>query len=97
MFRCPTLRRAVPTGLTTEAVKFESIPDNRGSVSMPCLSTDTQMEAGENRLRAGLEAWAAAQARFEASFGGKRAAEMRTLLKAVAASQFTPTDHDARQ
>ena len=54
-------------------------------------------KAGENRLRAGLEAWAAAQARFEASFGGKRAAEMRTLLKAVAASQFTPTDHDARQ
>src|SRR6516164_8184236 len=53
-------------------------------------------KAGENRLRAGLEAWEAAQARFEASFGGKRAAEMRTLLKAVAASQFTPTGHDTR-
>ena len=31
MVRCPTLGRAVPTGLTTEAVKFESIPD----IAMP--------------------------------------------------------------
>src|SRR6516165_1742746 len=54
-------------------------------------------KAGENRLRAGLEAWATAQARFEASFGGKRAAELRTLLRAVVASQFTPTGHNANQ
>ena len=27
MVRCPTLGTGVPTGLTTEAVKFESIPD----------------------------------------------------------------------
>ena len=27
MFRCPMLGTAVQTGLTTEAVKFESIPD----------------------------------------------------------------------
>ena len=27
MARCPTLGTNVPTGLTTEAVKFESIPD----------------------------------------------------------------------
>ena len=54
-------------------------------------------KAGENRLRAGLEAWAKAQARFEASLGGKRAAELRTLLGAVVDSQFTPTGHDARQ
>ena len=26
MVRCPTVGTAVPTGLTTEAVKFESIP-----------------------------------------------------------------------
>ena len=54
-------------------------------------------KAGENRLRAGLEAWAEAQARFEAGLGGKRAAELRTLLRVVVASQFTPTGHDARQ
>jgi DNA-binding MarR family transcriptional regulator len=47
--------------------------------------------AGEKRLQAGLEAWAKAQARFETGFGSKRAAELRTLLRAVVASQFTPT------
>jgi DNA-binding MarR family transcriptional regulator len=47
-------------------------------------------KAGEKRLRAGREAWAKAQARFEAEFGSKRAAELRTLLRAVVASQFTP-------
>jgi hypothetical protein len=53
-------------------------------------------KAGENRLHAGLEAWTKAQARFEASFGGKRTAELRTLLRAVVASEFTPAGH-ARQ
>jgi DNA-binding MarR family transcriptional regulator len=48
-------------------------------------------KAGEKRLRAGLEAWAKAQARFEAGFGVRRAAELRTLLRAVIAGQFTPT------
>jgi DNA-binding MarR family transcriptional regulator len=47
--------------------------------------------AGEKRLQAGLEVWAKAQARFEAGFGSKRADELRTLLRAVVASQFTPT------
>jgi DNA-binding MarR family transcriptional regulator len=32
-------------------------------------------KAGEKRLRDGLAAWSAAQARFEASFGAKRAAD----------------------
>ena len=54
-------------------------------------------KAGEKRLQAGREAWAKAQARFEASFGTKRAAELRTLLRAAVASQFTPTGQDARQ
>ena len=48
-------------------------------------------KAGENRLQAALEAWAKAQARFEAGFGAKRAAELRTLARAVAASRFTPS------
>ena len=47
-------------------------------------------KAGDKRLLAGYEAWAKAQARFEAGFGAKRAAELRTLLRAVVASQFAP-------
>jgi DNA-binding MarR family transcriptional regulator len=54
-------------------------------------------KAGEKRLQAGREAWARAQAHFEASFGTTRAAELRMLLRAVVASQFTPTGKDARQ
>jgi len=54
-------------------------------------------KAGEKRRQAGLKAWAKAQARFEASFGTKRAAELRMLLRAAVASQFTPTGQDASQ
>src|SRR5215475_3957774 len=39
--------------------------------------------AGERRLQAGTKAWSKAQARFEAGFGDRRAAELRTLLRAV--------------
>jgi DNA-binding MarR family transcriptional regulator len=47
-------------------------------------------KAGERRLQQALTAWSHAQERFETSFGAKRAAELRTMLRAVAASQFTP-------
>jgi DNA-binding MarR family transcriptional regulator len=47
-------------------------------------------KVGAKRLQAGFEAWAKAQASFEAGFGNKRAAELRTLLRAVVASRFTP-------
>jgi DNA-binding MarR family transcriptional regulator len=47
-------------------------------------------KAGAKRLQVGFEAWAKAQARFEAGFGTKRAAELRTLLRAVIASRFAP-------
>jgi DNA-binding MarR family transcriptional regulator len=46
--------------------------------------------AGERRLQAGLEAWSRAQAHFERSFGVKRAAELRAMLRAVAASDLAP-------
>jgi len=49
-------------------------------------------KAGEKRLQAGVKAWARAQARFEAGFGAKRAAELRTLLRAAVATQFASTD-----
>ena len=54
-------------------------------------------KVGEKRLEAGLEAWGKAQARFETGFGSKRAAELRTLLRAVVANQFTPPSQGARQ
>ena len=72
-------------------IRIEAAPSDRRAKELHLT------KAGENRLRAGLEAWAKAQARFESRFGGKRAAELRTLLRAVVASQFTPTGHNANQ
>jgi DNA-binding MarR family transcriptional regulator len=46
-------------------------------------------KAGEKRLLAGREAWTQAQARFDDRFGAKRAADFRTMLRAVVASDFT--------
>jgi DNA-binding MarR family transcriptional regulator len=44
--------------------------------------------AGAARVRAGVKAWAAAQERFEAVFGRKRASDLRTILRDVAASDL---------
>src|ERR1700739_4795956 len=52
-------------------------------------------KAGEKRLQEALTAWSHAQERFETSFGPKRAAELRTMLRAVAASEFTPPSQAA--
>jgi len=46
-------------------------------------------KAGERRLQAGREAWAQAQARFETRFGTQRAADLRAMMRAVIASDFT--------
>ena len=46
-------------------------------------------KAGEKRLQAGREAWAQAQKRFETGFGAQRAADLRAMLRAVIASDFT--------
>jgi DNA-binding MarR family transcriptional regulator len=48
-------------------------------------------KAGEKRLQEALKAWSQAQARFETSFGIKRASELRRSLRAVVATRFTPT------
>ena len=45
--------------------------------------------AGEKRLQAGVKAWTNAQSQFETTFGAKRAGEMRAMLRAVVASEFT--------
>ena len=49
-------------------------------------------KAGEKRLRAALKGWSQAQARFETVFGAKRAADLRALLRAAAASQLAPAE-----
>jgi DNA-binding MarR family transcriptional regulator len=45
-------------------------------------------EAGAESLRTAVKGWVEAQAQFEAVFGAKRAAELRTLLHAVSASDL---------
>jgi hypothetical protein len=43
---------------------------------------------GEKRLEAAYKGWVEAQARFESAFGSGRAAELRSLLRAMTATQF---------
>lgn len=45
-------------------------------------------KAGAERLRAGVRKWTEAQARFESTFGTKRASELRELLQAVVTSKL---------
>jgi DNA-binding MarR family transcriptional regulator len=72
-------------------IRIEPAPSDRRAKELHLT------KAGENRLQAGLDAWAKAQASFEAGFGAKRAAELRMLLRAAVDSQFTPTSPDVRQ
>jgi DNA-binding MarR family transcriptional regulator len=46
---------------------------------------------GTARLRPALRQWAQAQARFEAAYGGQRAAELRSLLQGVVTSELGAT------
>ena len=67
-----------------------------GLVQVEPVSTDRRAKelhltsAGEKRLQAGIKAWAQAQTQFETTVGAKRAAELRTMLRSVVASEFTP-------
>ena len=47
-------------------------------------------KAGEQRLQAAVKGWAAAQERFESTYGARRAADLRAMLRAVVASELTP-------
>jgi len=47
-------------------------------------------KAGAQRFAAGSKGWAAAQARFERTYGVRRAAELRGLLHAVVTSELAP-------
>jgi DNA-binding MarR family transcriptional regulator len=48
-------------------------------------------KAGEQRLQEALQGWSQAQAHFETRFGAERAAQLRAMLRAVTASEFTPS------
>jgi DNA-binding MarR family transcriptional regulator len=47
-------------------------------------------EAGAARLRAAAKGWARAQTQFDAAFGGRRAADLRALLRAVTDVDLAP-------
>src|ERR1700726_960093 len=49
-------------------------------------------KAGEKRLQVAHERWSEAQSRFETTFGPRRAAELRKMLRAAVASEFGPAD-----
>jgi DNA-binding MarR family transcriptional regulator len=47
---------------------------------------------GVKRQQAALKAWTEAQGRFEETFGPQRAAQLRTMLRAVVATDFAAPD-----
>ena len=49
-------------------------------------------KAGEKRVQAARKGWAAAQARFETTFGPRRAAELRQMLGVLRASVCSAAD-----
>ena len=53
-------------------------------------------KAGAARLRAARAGWTQAQAKFEAAFGGRRAAGLRALLQAVTATDLGAVPSGAR-
>lgn len=52
-------------------------------------------KAGEKRLQAAAKAWAQAQAQFDAAFGSQRSSDLRKMLRAVVASDFSPPSASA--
>jgi DNA-binding MarR family transcriptional regulator len=72
-------------------VRIETAPSDRRAKEVHLT------KAGEKRLQAAHEGWSEAQARFEATFGPRRAVELRKMLRAVAASQFAPVGDRSAQ
>jgi len=88
-----TLGRNIQPPERDGLIRIEPAPSDRRAKELHLTKAD------EKRLQAGPEAWQRRKraSKQEASFGTKRAAELRMLLRAVVASQFTPTGPDARQ
>jgi len=68
-----------------------------GLIKIAASATDRRAKelrltkAGEQRLQEALKGWSQAQAHFETRFGAERAAQLRTMMRAVTASEFTPS------
>jgi DNA-binding MarR family transcriptional regulator len=67
-------------------IRIEATPSDRRAKELHLT------KAGEKRLQVAHERWSEAQARFETTFGPRRAAELRKMLRAVVASEFGPAD-----
>lgn len=63
-------------------IRIQASPADRRAKEVQLTKT------GEKRLQEALKAWSKAQARFEQTFGVKRATELRAILRAVVASEF---------
>jgi DNA-binding MarR family transcriptional regulator len=72
-------------------IRIEAAPSDRRAKELHLT------KVGEKRLQAAMKRWSAAQARFETTFGPRRAADLRAMLRAVVASEFAPADHRGRQ
>jgi DNA-binding MarR family transcriptional regulator len=70
--------------------------ERNGLIRIEATASDRRAKAldltkmGEKRLQAGLAAWSRAQVHFEKSFGARRAAELRAILRAVILSELAP-------
>src|SRR5262245_8172043 len=70
-------------------IRIESIASDRRAKELHLTS------AGEKRLQAARQGWSKAQAQFETTFGRRRTADLRALLRAVVASDFGPSNQGA--
>jgi DNA-binding MarR family transcriptional regulator len=69
-------------------IRIEATPSDRRAKELHLT------KAGEKRLQAARKGWAEAQARFETTYGPKRAAELRKMLKSLRASELMPADQE---
>jgi DNA-binding MarR family transcriptional regulator len=69
-------------------IRIEATPSDRRAKELHLT------RAGEKRLQAARKGWAEAQARFETTYGPKRAAELRKMLKSLRASELMPADQE---
>jgi DNA-binding MarR family transcriptional regulator len=65
-------------------IKIEPTASDRRAKKLHLTKT------GEQRLQAALKSWSQAQTKFETTFGPKRAADLRAMLRGVVASEFDP-------
>ena len=67
-------------------IRIEPVANDRRAKEMHLTG------AGAKRHQAALKAWTEAQGRFEETFGPQRAAQLRTMLRAVVATDFDASD-----